>query len=349
MSQQREFSEEEDLEHLYAQAEKMAEIYRPSKFWAEENERHRTKLKEAGLSNFKRSVNVRYFNWRILGIIRHQMQPMIQGLLSGNIAPFFESRFDNPRSIGVMNVTNFNPLAASIYRWHVAYLYEFVKRDDRLGLLEKISEPYLGNPFLVEYKGAMRSQDLCNSTHEFYSIMDHAGLPETPKIAEIGAGYGRTAYVFLKALPKAQYCIIDIPPAVHISQEYLSKVFPGEKIFRCRPFKDFASVKDEFDECRVRFLLPDQIELLPPKMFDLFINISSLHEMSREQIFNFIGQIDRLCSGFFYTKQWRRSLVKYNGHIRMNEYPIPVHWTEIYQRTRHPIQKMFFDLLYKIT
>jgi putative sugar O-methyltransferase len=339
---------EQNLEFLYAEAEKMAAIYRPLKFWTAENERHQIKLTEAGLSNFKRSVNVRYFNWRTLGIIRHQMQPIVKGLLAGNSAPFFASKFTNPRLPGVKGVTNFNPLAAFIYQTYVAYLYEFVKKDDHLGLLEKIPEPSLGNPFLVEYKSALRSQDLCNSIHEFYSVMDHANLSQAPNIAEIGAGYGRTANVFLKALARSKYCIIDIPPALHISQEYLSKVFSGEKTFLYRPFKDFASVKDEFEDSRIRFLLPDQIELLPPKMFDLVLNISSLHEMAREQIVNYIRQIDRLCSGCFYTKQWRRSLVKDNGHIRMNDYPIPPHWTVIYKHARHPIQRMFFDALYKV-
>lgn len=326
----------------------MAAIYRPSEFWAEENERHHIKLMEDGLADFKRLVNVRYFNWRTLGIIRHQMQPIIQGLLSGNFAPFFSSKFVNPWLSGTKNVTNFNPLAAFIYRIYVAYLYEFVKKNDSRGLLEEIPEPALGNPYLVEYKNALRSQDLCNSVHEFYSIVDHAALSQAPSIAEIGAGYGRTAYVFLKTLPQAKYCIIDIPPALHISQEYLSQVFPGEKIFRYRSFKDFALVKDEFDDCRIRFLLPSQIELLPSKYFNLFINISSLHEMERAQIVNFISHIDRLCSGCFYTKQWRRSLVKDNGHIRMNEYPIPGHWAEIYKHVRHPIQRMFFDALYRM-
>jgi putative sugar O-methyltransferase len=342
-------TEEKSLELLYAEADKMPEIFRPSKFWSDENERHRTKLIESDLSNFKRSINVRYFSWRTLGIIRHQMQPIIKGVLSGNFAPFYKSKFINPRLAGIKKITNFNPLAAFIYKTYVAYLYEFVKKEDRLNLLGKIPEPSFGNPFLVEYKGAIISQDLCNSIHEFYSVTNPANFAQDPvNIAELGAGYGRTAYVFLKALPKASYCIIDIPPALYVSQEYLPKVFPNEKIFKFRPWSDFESVKDEFNAARIRFLLPSQIELLPPGFFGLFINISSLHEMSREQIANYISQIDRVCSGYFYTKQWRRSRVKDNGHIRMGEYPRPERWQEVYKHSRHPIQRMFFDALYKI-
>ncbi len=327
----------------------MPALYRPSKFWSDENESHRTKLIEADLSNFKRSINVRYFNWRTLGIIRHQMQPIIKGVFSGNFAPFFASKFINPHLPLVKNITNFNPWAAFVYKTYIAYLYEFVKKIDRLNLLEKISEPSFGNPFLVSYKNVLISQDLCNSIHEFYSITNHADLARVDvNIAELGAGYGRTAFVFLKALPKASYCIIDIPPALYVSQEYLSKVFPNDKIFKYQPWNNFESIKSEFNSARIKFLLPSQIELLPSNTFNLFINVSSLHEMSREQIINYINQIDRVCSGYFYTKQWRRSRVKDNGHIRMNEYPKPANWKEIYKRARHPIQRMFFDALYKI-
>jgi putative sugar O-methyltransferase len=343
-------TEEKKLEYLYAEAEKMPTLFRPSKFWSDENARHRTKLIEADLSNFKRSINVRYFNWRTLGIIRHQMQPIIKGIFSRNFQPFFTSKFIRPRLSAIKNITNFNPLAAFVYQTYVAYLFEFVKKTDRLNLLEKVPEPSFGNPFLVDYKKTIVSQDLCNSVYEFYSVMDHANFTKDAiNIAELGAGYGRTAYVFLKALPNASYCIIDIPPALYVSQEYLSKVFPNEKIFKYRPWTDFESVKNEFNNARIRFLLPSQIELLPPKYFNLFINISSLHEMSREQIANYIKQINRVCSGYFYTKQWRRSRVKDNGHIRMGEYPIPMSWEEIYKRNRHPIQRMFFDALYKIS
>ena len=168
------------------------------------------------------------------------------------------------------------------------------------------------------------------------------------RILEIGAGYGRLAYIFLDQLVNASYCIIDIPPALFIAQKYLTEVFPKEKIFHFRSFKSFNKVKKEFELARIRFLSADQIELLPDNYFDLVINISSLHEMTREQIKNYISQIDRLCNGYFYTKQWRRSKISDNNYISEKDYPRFADWRTIFHR-QHPIQKMFFEALYRIS
>ena len=91
-----------------------------------------------------------------------------------------------------------------------------------------------------------------------------------------------------------------------------------------------------------------QIEYLPDKYFDLTITVSSLHEMTLEQINNYIKHIDRLTHGYFYTKQWRRSRVRDNFYIKENEYAIPKKWQEIFKH-RHPIQSMFFEALYKMS
>jgi hypothetical protein len=162
------------------------------------------------------------------------------------------------------------------------------------------------------------------------------------------AGYGRVGDVFLRALPTSTYTVIDIPPALNLSQEYLSAIFPNEKIFRFRSFSDFKDVQTEFMSSRIRFLAAHQIELLPPKIFDLVVNISSLHEMTLEQIKNYLDQIDRVCSGSFYTKQWLVSRAKVNGFvIRDSECPIPKSWKCI-NHQQHPIQRMFFDALYEL-
>ncbi len=58
-----------------------------------------------------------------------------------------------------------------------------------------------------------------------------------------------------------------------------------------------------------------QMTLLPPKSFHLVLNISSLHEMTAAQVANYFGQIDRLCRGRVYSKQWRVSRAKVNGCV----------------------------------
>lgn len=332
--------EKKVLSDMIEEFQKAPVIYRSSMFWEQLNRLHLKHLSKKGFDNFKRTVNTNYFNWGGLGILVHQVSPILNEFIRGNFAPLI-----NSRNIGAKK-SNF--IEALIYRIYLASLFEHISKIDSLKILDKVEEPRIGNPFLVKYKGKLISQDLCNSVYDFYSFTKDISLPKKVRIAELGAGYGRLGYVLLKALPDSSYCVIDIPPALFIAQNYLSKVFHKEKIFKFRPFKSFKDIRTEFEESRIQFLMPHQIEFLPEKYFDLFINISSLHEMKRDQIKNYIKQIDRLCEGYFYTKQWRKSRAKDNGFIKENEYPIPKTWKIINRRSRHPIQNMFFDTLYSL-
>ncbi len=337
-----------DLDRMLEELKNCPSVYQPSMFWTLLNQVHAEYLTKEGLTNFKRSVNSKYFNWGALGIIVHQLSPILNAIIKGNLSPIILSKLNDDPATGQSKGQKLNFLRAFLYKTYVSSLFEYIAKNDSLDILNKLEEPLLGHPLAVSYKGKLISQDLCNSIHEFYSLTTGINLPKKARIAELGAGYGRLGYVLLNEIPDSTYCIIDIPPALFIAQNYLPKVFKKEKIFRFRPFKSFKEVRKEFEGSRIQFLMPHQLELLPKKYFDLFINISSLHEMTRLQIGNYIEQIDKACKGYFYTKQWRKSRTRDNEFIREEEYPIPKRWKIISKRSRHPIQKMFFDALYMI-
>ena len=325
------------------------EIYRPSPFWESLALIGIAQLKDGGFENFKRTVNMKYFNWNILGIIRHQLLPVLRYWLMNKKWSVLDATFPKPRDPHFDKVKSFNWLSAIVYRIYVTMLWHYVSAEDSLRLLNKLDEPMVGNPFHILYNGRRISQDLCNSIHEFYQAgAVVAADGRTWHVAELGAGYGRVGDVILRSLPASTYTVIDIPPALNLAQEYLGTIFPNENIFRFRRFEKFEDIREEFLSARIRFLAAHQIALLPPKEFDLVINISSLHEMTYEQISNYLFQIDRICRGNFYTKQWLVSRAKVNGFvIRDSEYPIPSSWKCIYHR-QHPIQRMFFDALYEL-
>lgn len=341
-------SDNKVLEEMLTELAKAGELYRPSLFWIKLNRIHLQHLSNSGIDHFKRSISGKYFSWGTLGILRHQLWPILSILSKGNFLPILKSNFNDYNLNLGKTVRRFNTVASQIYRIYVAYLFDYVSKVDKYQILKKLDEPQIGNPFIINYKGRSISQDLCNSVHEFSSIMEYIPNFKKMDIAELGSGYGRLSFIFLKAFPKSSYCFIDIPPALYIAQFYISKIFPKEKIFKFRSFSSFKEVKKEFEESRIRFLMPHQIELLPKKYFDLLINISSLHEMTRVQIKNYINQIDRLCRGYFYTKQWRKSWTADNNFIKEKEYPIPKKWKILLRRKKHPIQGMFFDTVYKI-
>lgn len=120
-------------------------------------------------------------------------------------------------------------------------------------------------------------------------------------ILEIGAGYGRIPYVLLAEGEIKKFIIVDIPPALYVSQLYLTNIFPGKKIFRFRPFENFTEIQKEFEEADLVFLAPDQFELLPSKSVDITIGINCFQEMVDEQIISYFNLIDRT-SSYLYLK-----------------------------------------------
>lgn len=337
----------ETLKRMIEDLSRIPRIYQPSKFWQTLNQTHRYHLTATGFTNFKRSISGKYFSWGMMGLLAHQLLPMLLRISRRNIDLIKSVKFDNYGAKIGARVRRFDPLSAQIYRVYLALLYDFVTQVDRENLLKKLEEPQVGNPFIVSYQKRVLSQDLMNSIYEYYSIIDSLDKAKIKEIVELGAGYGRLAYVFLLVLPNVRYTIVDIPPALYVSQRYLSEVFPQEKIFTYRRFKNFRLVQKEFDRARIRFLMADQVKLIPNNYFDLAITVSSLHEMTRAQIKKYLQEFDRVTRGFFYHKQWRRARTAVNSHITFSEYPIPARWRVIYFRARHPIQRWFFDAFYR--
>jgi putative sugar O-methyltransferase len=213
-----------------------------------------------------------------------------------------------------------------------------------------VEESSVGNPVGINYKNHYVTQDLCNSILDVNFILENTKLNTNRplRVMELGAGYGRIIYALLKAYPNLQAVIVDIPPALYVSQYYLTNTFPNLKCFKFREFSTYDEIKLDFESSSISFLTPEQIELIPNKSIDLFINISSLHEMTSIQINNWFNQINRVTNGWFYTKQFKKypNLID-NLTIREEDYPSPSDWKEKVRRT-NPIFQEFFEVVYKI-
>jgi hypothetical protein len=125
-------------------------------------------------------------------------------------------------------------------------------------------------------------------------------------------------------------------------------VFEDRKIFSFRPFDSYDQVRDEFEKADIIFLTPNQLELLPDKSVDLFINISSFHEMRMDQIKYYFGEIDRLTRKYFYFKQWKETTIPFeNERVTEADYPISENWRLI-NRQQCKVQTYFFEALYEL-
>lgn len=319
------------------------EIYQPSKFWEQLNEQNVAQLEDQGLHNLKRTLAQNYFTW-VVGV----RSPLFQHLSRAMTAKDWRRVvwglpvFSRESNLGLRRFYENQIFTRMV--WIVA------ERVDRLKLLERLREPAFGNPFRIFFEGQLISQDLANSIIEMYSILEARmpGADEAFTVCEIGAGYGRNCFVFRSVFKNCKYVIADIPPALFVSQAYISEVFPDLKIMKFRDFDDFSEIAEEYAQADVIFLLPHQASMLPEKSVDYFVNISSFHEMNFEQVGHYFDVLDRLTKGYFYLKQWQSF---YNGRDSMTisaaDYKYKPGWLKIYDRTptTHPL---FFEALFSV-
>jgi putative sugar O-methyltransferase len=318
-------------------------VFHPSAYWRALNEQNIRQLDEQGIGNIKRTLAQNYFTW-VIGWAHEQFRFLVRHTRLG----------DWPRILRNLRWQS-DGSGLSRIKWaqlqiFTLMLWAFAKRRDHAAALEQRVEPTVGNPFPITLDGRLISQDLANASLEVNAILEKFSPPrDAPfRVCEIGAGYGRDAYLFLSMFPRSSYVIVDIPPALFVSQAYLKTLFPDRRFFLFTPADDITPLVPDILASDCVFLLPHQATQLPRGVVDLAVNISSLQEMTLPQIHAYIDLIDNLTAGFFYTKQWVVSRNPHDGIVvHHDDYPIPSRWRPLFDRTA-PVQTSFFEAMYEI-
>jgi putative sugar O-methyltransferase len=282
--------------------------YLPSKYWKEINKKNINMLGMEGIENFKRTVSQNYYNWIITDTHHPMLRKVLFRWLHHPSLRIFRSKIE--KDIKLRFITSDKPIILNwrerfIYRIFVGLVWGAMLGEDHERLNAKISEPEIGNPIHIWQNGKLITQDLANSIIEcniIASLVKKTG--GHPKIAEIGAGSGRLAHVYSKT-QKGKYFIFDIPPALNVSEWYLSQVLLDKTIFHFRKFDDFESIRGELEKSDVAFFSANQIEKFPSGYFDVIVSISTLPEMKIKQAKLYIDIFQRLSAGYIYLKQWK--------------------------------------------
>ncbi len=342
----------DQIDSMVAEMATAPPITRPSEYWDFLNGLNLRQLASGGFDEFKRTINGNYFQWLPTGPSDPQFRKLLVAFARHPNWHTFSARLEDGAYVDDRDDEVVDPFRSFVrrfaYAWFVAGLWEYVGSRDHRELTRSIDEPGLGNPLVVRYRGRRLSQDLCNSALEMTAILEALPDQRPPDagILELGGGYGRLAWMFLECFPTVRYLCVDIPPALAVAERYLSLLFPERRHFAFRHFDSFAGIRDEFEAAQIIFLTPNQLAGIPAQSVGLSINVSSLHEMRPEQIAFYLRVVDEHTDGYFYSKQWLRSVNAHDGVvIRREDYPIPPSWTVLFNR-QHPIQTPFFEALY---
>jgi len=333
------------FEAMIDELESSDSVFLPSGFWRDLNEKNVCMLEAEGLANFKRTVSQNYFNWVITDykhpLFRHAFH---QWRLHPNLLPL-RSRLREMDFLrfttndGRVELTRFQQ---HLYRLYVCFVWTIMMQQDRHGLRHRVNEPEIGNPFRIEYAGRLLSQDIANSITECNVLADLLKDARRPRVAEVGAGYGRLAFTYVSTLP-GQYFIFDIPPALGVAQWYLEQVLGRDRIFRFRHFDRINDVQEEIKRASVVLLTPNQIRMFPDGYFDAMLTISTLPEMRQDQVSMYLTEFQRLSRGHIFVKQFKAWKNPTDGtDLTAESYILGPHWQQSLDRP-DPIIPFFFN------
>jgi putative sugar O-methyltransferase len=342
--------EQATLDAMFRHMESLEEDLRPSAFWAAGARHNEDLLKRYGVENFKRTVNQNYFNWIPLSRSDNQYR-QVEAYWQAHPDPrALQAELEDWDLLHVAFLQGnpfLDPAARALYAQFVGMLWHFVSHGERNGTLERLAEPELGNPIRTRLGGRLISQDLANSAREASTTL-HAYQPSARRcvLGELGAGYGRVAHVILATHP-VQYVVIDVPPALFVSQWYLTRLFPERRVFAFRPFQRFEDIDEELAAADIAFLTPDQFYQLPDRYFDVFLTISSLAEMSWSQISQYLALMACKTKSRIYIKQWRTWTNPLEGiTVQQADYDLPAGWRKRIDRV-DAVQDLFFETLWE--
>ena len=297
-----------------------------SRFWAKLGAEHADQLSEHGFDTFKRKQALRYFTWRWRpeSMLRSEQ---LRFLVTNTSPRVWADVLREPMPAGDA-LWEGSGFAAGERRLTVIatrLIWAYAERHGSRAVLD-LPEPEIGAPLPIRWRGRLISQDLANCALETRVVERALGERAPASIVEIGGGYGRTAYALLSRYPEATYTIIDIEPARSISQWYLSQLFPPR---------------------RLRFLSPEEAGALPSGGFDLGVSISSLQEMTPEQVAGYLRLLDRTVDGTVFLKQWETwHNPDDDVELRFADYPIPAAWQPVL-REPSPVQTRFVQAAWR--
>ncbi len=309
--------------------------------WRELCERHVRLIRDHGFENFKRTINFEYHQWAISSFRDPRSITLARRLLARGRIPWTLLRSRAGARIGdhvVMDSGVPTARAMRAYRLHVGLLWDFALLEDDLGCMSTLEEPLVGHPIEIESRGTLISQDLALSSLELNAIARVCDLSKVERVAEIGAGYGRFAWMVMSLYPRLSYTIIDIPPALAVSQNYLAATLGPQRV---RMFGDAGAAAEPGT---ASFMLPYQSGALPEGL-DLVVNVSSFDEMPDAEVERYFELIDQKLDGWLYLKGYK---VNTRTGRHYDSFPYRPSWQRVWART-DPTNDRFVEQIYRVS
>lgn len=201
-------------------------------------------------------------------------------------------------------------------------LWQWFKHDRTP--LERLSYPRHGNQAGCHIDGVFVGPG--SFFNDIYGEM-LAGLLEgigRPVVADLGAGYGKLAYFMLRDLERSAFVDFDLPETLCLAAYYLMKVWPEK---RALLYGEEGFGADSLERYDLVFMPAYEIDKLPDRSVDLFINKNSLGEMTAASVLSYVRTMARATGRFFFHLNHdvhRNIYADGSTGLLGHEYPVPL-------------------------
>ena len=190
-------------------------------------------------------------------------------------------------AIGAIKLDNVeNHQSGLLRKWYANEVLDSI--EAKLGITINFPNPFPDELGIFTKKGTASGKAI-QALYQAYLIKELLKDIPNPRVLEIGAGLGRTAY-YCKQFGIENYIIIDIPITALASSYFLGRTVGEDQI---------ALLGENLDnsERKIKILTPDQF-LNDESHYDLIINVDSLTEMDINTIKLYLGKIEKTCPMF---------------------------------------------------
>jgi putative sugar O-methyltransferase len=274
---------------MMTELDKADELYKPTNYWKFYEKMFLPEIKKNGLYNFRRRRHSLLESFGATDtLLRGRFLPKYKFKGSGRIANFIENILWANPIYPLTGLTSIEP------DWVTQYFYRHMQKKFRsINLdLNKCPTSLYGNPEdVAEIDSGYWSFSHLNYCSIIADVAAHINFEKKKFICELGAGAGKNIEILAKLLPDATLLLVDIPPQLYVSNQYLTAVFKE----RVLAFRKAISLKVEGDN-NFYDLIKGKIIILPTWLLpqwrnvkiDLFWNCASFMEMEPHVVKNYL-------------------------------------------------------------
>lgn len=307
-----------------------------SGYWLYLCKTHIELIVDKGIENYKQTIEKRHY-WGEASLESRLIKPIISDTI--NIDVDSQMIFKPHDGCSISESIGHNIANVILLNYIV---------NNKLGnYLDFMEESTFGNPIAINYNNKKISYALLSSILEVDVVSKNIELKEGHRFLELGAGSGRTCIAMCKTKKNIRYIICDIPPALYISQENVSREFSEKKIFKFQNFKSFSDVKDDMISAEIAFISPEQLHLIPNKFIDTSIAIDCLHEMTNETVVHYFEEFNRISDTLYFKSQIKQWADTSHKSLDFDTYPIRGNWKKVLHE-KSIVPNDYFNAIYKM-